>query len=207
MLCLIKPKIRSSENQQMKHFSERNPCLNSLSLLPNRTPPINPLTLIMKNTPKTAIDICNAALKKLGEPDAFLISSLNPNGVLASRLCYMHYHPARREVLCATKWKFAFRTVDLQSGKKSFTLPKDCLRVHDVSAPDWCLRGRSIICDARNITVTYTADVEDVEQFEELFIEALATRLACKLCIPMLNSTKTLQNQREQYTTLIDSCR
>lgn len=164
----------------------------------------------MKNTPKTALDICNAALKKLGEP--FPIASINPAGLLPQRLCYIHYHPARREVLCATRWKFSIKTVDLHSatdlpGEKQFTLPLDCLRVLEVSAPDWCLRGRNIICDAKHIMVKYTADIEDVEQFEELFIEAVATRLACKICIPMTNSTKMLQNQREQYTTLINSCR
>ena len=168
----------------------------------------------MKNTPKTAIDICNAALKKLGEPDAFLISSLNPNGVLASRLCYMHYHPARREVLCAKEWKFALKKVHLHSptekpGIVPFKLPMDCLRVRNVSEPDWeiCLQTREIFCNTKHIMVKYTADAEDVEQFPEPFIEAFIVRLAWKLCIPMTNSTKMLLNLQEEYNNLIKPCR
>lgn len=166
----------------------------------------------MNNTPKTALDICNLALKKLGEPDAFLISSFNPDGVLASRLCYMHYHPCRREVICAARWDFAKRTVTLAEPKQSFTyfihqLPTDALRVLAVSVPIWTLRGCAIWCEQERIRLEYMADVEDVEQFEELFIEAVATRLACKICIPMTNSTRMLMNLREEYETLIKSYR
>lgn len=166
----------------------------------------------MKNTPKTALDICNAALKKLGEPDAFLISSLNPNGVLASRLCYMHYHPARREVLCHGNWRFARTAVwlsptTLQPGVVPFQLPMDCLRVHDVSCCDWVLKGRYVHCDAKNIHVKYTADIEDVEQFSKQFIKAFVLKLACKLCIPLTMSTPMLTALREEYNNLIESCR
>lgn len=52
------------------------------------------------HTPLTALDICNMALGKLGESP---LPAIDSNGTLPSRLCYMHYHPARREVLCATR--------------------------------------------------------------------------------------------------------
>lgn len=50
-----------------------------------------------ENTPPTVLDICNLALSRLGESP---IPALDPNGSLPARLCYMHYHPVRREVLC-----------------------------------------------------------------------------------------------------------
>jgi hypothetical protein len=47
--------------------------------------------------------------------------------------------------------------------------------------------------------VYYIADEEDPGLFDPLFTEALAVRLACKLCIPILNSTTALQALRDEY--------
>ncbi len=162
----------------------------------------------MDNPPNTlpdTLDICNIALSKLGESP---ISALSPNGSPAARLCYMHYHPVRREVLCATRWSFATRRATLQAaadesadGSRSLahTLPTDCLRVLEVSSPGWTLRGRRIYCPAESIRLLYTADEEDTGLFEPLFTEALATRLACKLCIPLTSSTTARQALTEEY--------
>lgn len=152
----------------------------------------------------TALDICNAALCKLGEAP---LTAIDSNGSPASRLCYMHYHPARREVLCATRWTFAVKKVRLTSAEPApdeehsvaHSLPHDCLRVLHVNYPQWMLRGRCIFCPVTEIKLVYTADVEDCSLFEPLFVEALATRLACKLCIPLINSTTALQALRDEY--------
>ena len=152
----------------------------------------------------TALDICNAALCKLGESP---LTAIDSNGTPASRLCYMHYHPARREVLCASRWSFATKKVKLTSAEPAsdeehsvaHSLPPDCLRVLHVNSPQWILRGRCIFCPITEIKLTYTADVEDCSLFEPLFAEALATRLACKLCIPLINSSTALQALRDEY--------
>ncbi len=156
------------------------------------------------NTWPDALDICNIALSKLGEPP---LSAISPNGSPAARLCYMHYHPVRREVLCATRWSFATQRTTLQAAAEELhgehalahTLPPDCLRVLAVNSPDWTLRGRRIYCPATSVKLTYTADVEDTSLFEPLFIEAFATRLACKLCIPLTSSTTARQALTEEY--------
>lgn len=156
------------------------------------------------NAGLTALDICNTALSKLGEAP---LSAINANGTLPSRLCYMHYHPARREVLCATRWSFAMRKTTLKSAEPapddqhavSHTLPTDCLRVLNVNCSQWMLRGRCVYCPVSEIKLLYTADIEDCKLFEPLFAEALATRLACKLCIPLINSTTALQALRDEY--------
>ncbi len=162
----------------------------------------------MDNPPNTWPDtlaICNIALSKLGESP---INAIDPNGPPAARLCYMHYHPVRREVLCATRWSFATQRATLQAAADessdgtralAHTLPSDCLRVLEVSSPGWTLRGRRIYCPAERIRLTYTADVEDTALFEPLFTEALATRLACKLCIPLTSSTTARQALTEEY--------
>ena len=164
-------------------------------------------TNIPTSTP-SVLDICNIALTKLGEAP---LLSLDANGSPASRLCYMHYHPVRREVLCAARWSFAKKEVTLTSsqgdtsGQTSLphTLPQDSLRVLAVSSPCWTLRGRSVFCPQKEIRVLYLADIEDTALFEPLFIEALATRLACKLCVPLLSSVTTRKALVDEYNHIV----
>ncbi len=162
----------------------------------------------MDNPPNTWPDtlaICNMALAKLGESP---IDAIDPNGPPAARLCYMHYHPVRREVLCATRWSFATQRTTLRAaageiagGNRALahTLPSDCLRVLEVGSQGWTLRGRHIYCPSETVRLTYTMDAEDTTLFEPLFTEALATRLACKLCIPLTSSTTARQALTEEY--------
>ena len=156
-------------------------------------------------SPITALDICNIALSKLGEPP---IPSIDANGSPAARLCYMHYHPVRREVLCEHRWSFAqqLTTIESHDSRQAdgelvlhHALPNDCLRVLEVNSPRWTLRGRAIYCTAPRLRLLSTADCEDTALFEPLFCEALATRLACKLCIPLTSSPTTLQALTEEY--------
>lgn len=156
----------------------------------------------------TPLEICNIALSKLGEAP---IPAMDANASPAARMCYMHYHPVRREVLCANRWSFASVLATLSSRENvaepcsnllPHTLPHDCLRVLEVSSPGWTLRGRCIYCFAPSVRVLYIADVEDTSLFEPLFVEALATRLACKLCIPLTSSTTARQALVDEYHRL-----
>lgn len=159
-----------------------------------------------ENTAPTPLDICNLALSRLGESP---ISEINPNGNLASRLCYMHYHPVRREVLCASRWSFATARTTLKSAESGsagddtrqcrHSLPPDCLRVLGVNTRSWTLRGRAVYAPAQQIKLLYIADVEDTALFDPLFIDALVLRLAWKICIPLINSTTARQALGEEY--------
>lgn len=160
------------------------------------------------NTQTTALSICNLALAKLGESP---ISAISPSGTLAARLCYSHYHPVRRELLCSNRWTFATGLAQIQASADSTAtparhrehpLPDDCLRVLEVSSPDWSLRGRNIYCAEGTIELLYLADVEDPLLFEPLFTEAFATRLACKLCIPLTSSTSAREALTQEYHRL-----
>lgn len=158
-------------------------------------------------TPPTGVclplDICNLALAKLGESP---IPAISPDGTPASRLCHMHYHPVRREILCTHRWSFATGLAtlttrdepDCETGKPH-PLPSDCLRVLEVSSPHWTLRGRCIYCSADKVQLLYIRDEEDTYLYEPLFIEAFATRLACKLCIPLTCSTTAREALTREY--------
>lgn len=160
------------------------------------------------STIPTPLDICNIALSKLGEAP---LAALDANASPAARLCYMHYHPVRREVLSAARWSFAKRQTTIQSqegddtGLHSLphTLPSDCLRVLGVNSAGWTLRGRCIYCPQQEIRVLYIADIEDTSLFEPLFIDALATRLACKLCIPLLSSITARKALVDEYNHMV----
>ena len=159
----------------------------------------------MKSAPPasipTALDICNLALAKLGEAP---IPGIDANGSPAARLCYSHYHPVRREILCANRWTFATKQAILQAGQGSadnlpHNLPDDCLRVLEVNRRTWTLRGRCIYCPGEQVHLLYIADEEDIGLFEPLFVEAFATRLACKLCIPLTSSTTAREALTHEY--------
>lgn len=145
---------------------------------------------LQPDTP-SALDICNAALSKIGEAP---LDALIANESTASRLCVLHYHPARRETLCMARWTFATVQITLDSVSAQapnsltpyqFTLPKDCLRVLDVECTEWKMQGRRILASRAPLRMSYIADIEDAEQFDPLFMDALATRLAEKLAMPM----------------------
>ena len=144
------------------------------------------------------------ALAKLGEAP---IQALNPNGSMAARFCYMHYHPTRREALCDKRWAFSVRNVtisapDAFNGNMAHTLPLDCLRIWN-SGKDWSLRGRTIYSNERVITLKYTADVEDVDMFSSTFVKAFVTLLALKLCIPLTQSVNIRQTLIGEYQAII----
>ena len=144
------------------------------------------------DTQTSALSICNLALAKLGEAP---ISSISLSGSPASRLCYQHYHPVRRELLCTNRWSFATTLTTLHADTATasppfmHSLPSDCLRVLEVNSPNWALRGRAIYCPEETIELLYIKDEENPLLFDPMFTEAFATRLACKLCIPLTSST------------------
>ena len=139
-------------------------------------------SLLQPDTP-SALDICNAALSKIGEAP---LDALIANESTASRLCVLHYHPARRETLCMARWTFAATQTTLDSVSAQapnsltpyqFTLPADCLRVLDVECSEWKMQGRRIHASCAPLSLSYIADIENADQFDPLFMDALATRL------------------------------
>lgn len=175
---------------------------------PVKSRPFMTMSNEIPSTTLSALDICNIALSKLGEAP---ILSLDANGCTAARLCYMHYHPVRREVLCACRWSFAKKDATLTSPNEDesglhmlpHTLPQDCLRVLAVNAPSWTLRGRSVFCPQEVIRLLYIADIEDTSLFEPLFTEAIATRLACKLSVPLLSSVTARKALTDEYNHIV----
>lgn len=163
-----------------------------------------------ENKPYTPLELCNAALSKIGEAP---IEALSPNHSSAAKLCYLHYHPARRETLCMSRWTFATKSVLLEKTNESstprfkhpysFLLPVDCLRVMDVECSSWTMRGRKIQATSSTLPLTYIADMEDCSLFDPLFSEALITHLAEKLAVPLTSSQSLRQNLAQEFHKII----
>lgn len=163
---------------------------------------------LQPDTP-SALDICNAALSKIGEAP---LDALIANESTASRLCVLHYHPARRETLCMARWTFATKhaTLDNISAEAphsltpyQFTLPADCLRVLEVECTEWKMQGRRLHASCAPLPLSYIADMEDADQFDPLFMDALATRLAEKLAMPMTGNQSLRQNLHQEFHKII----
>lgn len=160
-----------------------------------------------------ALDIFNLALKKLGEAP---IDGLDTT-CLKHRLFFELYHNSRMYTLCEAYWPFSIHTetVAPSPGGIHYHLPRPCLRIrtirtetgHYLPKEEWRITNRILSYRGtphKNLTLTYTANEEDVQKFTPEFIAAFVARLASKLSIPLLNSKKTADELNQEYQNLIE---
>lgn len=91
-----------------------------------------------------------------------------------------------------------FRTGAQFPDPYQFTLPADCLRVLDVECSEWKMQGRRIHASCAPLPLSYIADIENADQFDPLFMDALATRLAEKLAMPLTGNQSLRQNLNQE---------
>lgn len=152
----------------------------------------------------SVVQICNMALAKIGSES--FITSLSDD-TKAARHLSIFYEPIRDSLLRSHLWRFARKqyqlaplvTGPLFDGGYYFQIPTDCVRV---VVPDedyfygygrWSVEGNKILADTNVLNIVGLQRVEDPNLFDPIFSEALATRLAHELCIPLTNS-ESLKN-------------
>lgn len=155
----------------------------------------------------SVVDVCNKALDKLGHG---AITSLDDN-TKAARLYTRIWPTVRDSVLRDHPWNFAMTraalapatTAPVWGFSAAFPFPADLIRlceVRDLSTSEYQVEGRSILADASVLYVRYVARVEDPNQYDALFIEAAAARLAFELAEPLTQSNTKKDMLWQEYT-------
>jgi hypothetical protein len=154
------------------------------------------------------VAICNMALAEIGR--GAQITALD-EASQAARACKLRYPYARDAVLRAYDWNFAARRVEIAKNAaappfeyaNAYDLPADCLLVRSVfdgEAEKWVVEGRQILTDMGDpIFVKYTGLVTDVGQFDALFMEALAARVASDIAVQLSESVSRAQGLWQVY--------
>lgn len=161
------------------------------------------------------LDICNMALGFIGSRT---IASLGENTPEAVQ-CSLFWNRARRAALQDYPWNFATRRVRLAEKplpaawagqwRHCYALPDLCLKALGTGGPGgpgapFRLRGDGqglfILCDEAGAWLDGVFDTPDVSLWSELFVMAMARRLACLIAIPLLkNNPQKLRELEELY--------
>lgn len=159
------------------------------------------------------VGIANLALQKLGVSRKLeSLSQDHPN----ARTLNLAYEPMRRAELRRYDWSFAISRASIAADANGpewgdwnrYTKPNDFLRLlrDDESGinVDWKIEGIYILsADAAPLEIRYIADIDAPEQYDPLFVEAFACRLALQCCEEITQSTSKIASVTEQYKDAI----
>jgi hypothetical protein len=140
------------------------------------------------------VQVANLALQKIGADDQ-LTDPSDPTP--AAQAIAAAWEPIRRAVLRKGKFNFSLTRAELTAQASSspgyrtpypfeyrFPLPSDFLRFVEVLGPSSVIdrykleRGAVLADSIGPVFVRYVADVEDAAEWDDLFVEAFAARLA-----------------------------
>ena len=155
----------------------------------------------------TATEIINIALARLGESPIQTIDE----GTAVANAAKTIYDSARRAALRDYNWSFALKESKLsrmeQCGSSfyayAFALPGDCVRIiRAAGSADYETAGAFVYSNSPELTVQYTADIDDAGLFDSKFIEALSYKLASELAMPVKGSPELMANYNNAYLSL-----
>jgi len=158
----------------------------------------------------TKIEICNKALQKIG---ARAINSLNEDSKNA-RAVTLAYESAKLAELRDHDWSFAIARAQLAASvttpafgyEAAYPLPSDFVRLVDPDLSDnsadldWQIESGSILTnDEAPLNVRYVKNVSNANEFDVLFVDVLATRIAIEICEEITQSNTKLENLSALY--------
>lgn len=146
----------------------------------------------------TAVELCSAALTKLGAEPITSFADERIEAEVASRL----YPVVLDGLLSAHPWTFSIVQTELaENGTPpladfafAFTLPASCLRVVSAGYPgsgrglDYRLQGGLLLANVPAIVLTYQRRPVETS-LPAFFNGALVARLAAELCLPITENT------------------
>lgn len=143
----------------------------------------------------SVVDVVNKGLDKLGYG---AITSLS-DGTKAANLADRAWPLVRDEVLRMHPWNFAIKrtTTAPDSTAPSWgflyqhSMPSDLIRIIellDLSAAEYQIEGRKILCDVDTLYLRYVSRIEDPNKFDPMFIDTVACKLAYEMCEELTQS-------------------
>jgi len=176
-------------------------------------------------------DIANRALQMLGANTILALT----DATREARAADTCYDSCRKAELRSHPWNFAVKRVILAPDATApafgyayqFTLPSDCLRVplpRDATL-DWRAEGNKLLTNTlqspwlgatqassstgtgAKLMLAYIADITDTTQYDALFIEVLAARMAVAMCDQITQSNTKKQAIEGDYKALVSEAR
>jgi len=169
----------------------------------------------------SVVGIYNMALAAIGQSET--VASVDENSK-AARVCRTFYETSRDQFLSDFNWPFATKTVALadignpQPGWEfRYRYPVDCLKAREIVPEGWPWHdplpaehrirfqvgygdnGRVINTDAAGAVLRYTVAVADTEQYNALYVDALALLLATKIAMPMAVNPQMFNLVSQRY--------
>ncbi len=176
----------------------------------------------------TKITIWNMALGFIGTRTV----AAEDERTLEAVQCALYWDNARRQALRDYSWNFAQRRAWLaevplpegyaQQYRFAYALPEDMLQAlriyaegstQETDAPenfilvhDGAQKRPVLLCNVEKALLAYTADIEEVQVFDDLFIHMLARKLAALVAVSLLkNNAAKVGELEELYTKSIPS--
>lgn len=159
----------------------------------------------------TQTEICNWALRKLGEAR---ITDINEDSA-AARMLKDLYALVRDAVLEDHPWNFAIVRASLAENSTPpvwgngdgagyrYSVPADFIRlveVKDEDIEDFAVEGGFIVSDiASELLIRYVARITDESRFSGLFKNALAARLAYEIAEPITQNNQKKEAMASDY--------
>ena len=156
------------------------------------------------------VEIANSALARIGEDP---ITSLTENR-RAARFANRQYPLARDALIRSYRWNFAIKRVTLAPEAtqpdtgftNQFMFPTDALKIIGIFDEDELqqnytasriphkIEGRFILTDDDTLPLVYIARITNVANFDALFVDAFAWRLAIDLSYPLTTTRKVRED-------------
>jgi len=159
-------------------------------------------------------DILNLALVKLGEEET--ITSPTENSKRA-RLANFIYPMMRDAVLRDGLWNFAQKRAVLAQDSETpafdylyqYQLPADCIKVYTINKfqDDFIVEGKKLLTNANAVNLIYIFKETETGNFDPLFVDALSTRIALELALPIQNNTAQLARLQASYKESLRSAK
>lgn len=159
------------------------------------------------------VQIVNVALIALGEPT---ITSLEDDSK-AARLANTLFTFVRDAVLEDNNWKAAkaraslakLATTPVWGFTAEFQLPSDFLRLVALEDPTlrYEIHGRKMLTDASTVNIEYIRRIDDPNEMDVSLRDAIASRLAFELSLPLTQSTEKQRLMWDIYQAKLRAAR